>query len=83
MNEPRLNFFTRIYYSMAGFDNYRYFLRQGAGKAVLYLLLLATLIGVITYIPVMGTLNKAIDEIIISFDSTVPDFTFSNGELNV
>jgi hypothetical protein len=83
MNEPRLNFFTRIYYSMAGFDNYRYFLRQGAGKAVLYLLLLATLIGAVTYIPLIGTLNRAIDEIITNFDSTVPEFTFSNGELNV
>ncbi len=83
MNEPRLNFFTRIYYSMAGFDNYRYFLRQSAGKAVTYLLLLAMLIGIITYLPIFSVLNKGVDEVISSFDSTIPDFTFSNGELHV
>jgi hypothetical protein len=83
MNEPGLNFFTRIYYSMAGFDNYRYFLRQGAGKAVVYLLLLAMLIGIITYIPVFNEINKGMDEVILNFDSSVPDFTFSNGELHV
>jgi len=83
MNEPRLNFFTRIYYSMAGFDNYRYFLRQGTGKAVVYLLLLAMLIGIISFIPVFNDINKGMDEVISQFDSAVPDFTFSNGELHV
>jgi hypothetical protein len=83
MNEPKLNFFTRIYYSMAGFDNYRYFLRQGTGKAVVYLLLLAMSIGIISYIPVLGTFNTAIDGVISSFDSAVPDFTLSDGELHV
>lgn len=83
MNEPRLNFFTRIYYSIAGFDNYRYFLRQSTGKAVVYLLLMALLIGIISYVPILSEINKGMDEVISSFDSTVPDFTFSNGELHV
>lgn len=83
MNEPRLNFFTRIYYSMAGFSNYRYFLRQGVGKAVAYLIILALIIGIISFIPVINTFNTVMDEMIAGFDTSVPDFTFSNGQLKV
>lgn len=83
MDEPRMGFFSRIYYSMAGFGKYRYFLRQSTGKAVVYLLLITLVIGVITFIPAVNEYNKIIDELIANFDSSIPDFTFANGKLEV
>jgi hypothetical protein len=83
MNEPRLNFFTRIYYSIAGFNNYRYFLRQGVGKAVAYLIIIALIVGLVSFIPDIRTYNTVMDELIASFDTSVPDFTLSNGQLKV
>ena len=83
MDEPRMGFFSRIYYSMAGFGRYRYFLRQSTGKAVVYLLLITLVIGVITFIPAVNEYNKVIDELIANFDSSIPDFTFANGKLEV
>lgn len=83
MDEPRLGFFSRIYYSIAGFTKYRYFLRQGTGKAVVYLLLIALVLAVITFIPAVNDYNKIIDELVANFDSKIPDFTLSNGKLEV
>lgn len=83
MNEPRMGFFSRVYYSMAGFSKYRYFLRQGTGKAVVYLLLITLVLGVITFIPAVNEYNKIVDELIANFDSKIPDFEFANGKLEV
>ena len=83
MDEPRMGFFSRIYYSIAGFDKYRYFLRQSTGKAVVYLLLITLVLGVITLIPAVNEYNRMMDEFIANFDSMIPDFTFANGKLEV
>lgn len=83
MDEPRMGFFSRIYYSIAGFSKYRYFLRQGTGKAVVYLLLITLVLGVITFIPAVNEYNKIMDELIANFDSKIPDFEFANGKLEV
>lgn len=83
MNEPRMGFFSKLYYSISGFENYRYFIRQKTGKAVVYLLLLSLIIGLISIIqPVIG-FNEMINSLYKSFDSTVPDFTLQNGKLDV
>lgn len=83
MDEPKMSFFSRIYYSMAGFGKYRYFLRQSTGKAVVYLLLITLILGVISFIPVVNEYNKIVDELIANFDSKIPDFKFANGKLEV
>ncbi len=83
MDEPNMGFFSRIYYSMAGFGRYRYFLRQSTGKAVVYLLLITLVLGVITLIPTVHEYNKVVDGLIANFDSKIPDFSFANGKLEV
>ena len=83
MNEPIMGFFPRIYYSMAGFGKYGYFLRQNTGRAVVYLLLISLVIGAIIKIPAVGEYNKIMDELTANFDSRIPDFRFANGKLEV
>lgn len=83
MNEPKLGFFQNIFYSIAGFNNYRYFIRQRTGKAVVYLLLLTLILGVASLIPVVYNYNNVVNEMITNFDKSVPGFTFENGKLDV
>ncbi len=83
MNEPRLNFFTKIYYSVSGFENYKFFILQKTGKAVVYLLLFSLIVGLIGITqPVIGS-NQMINEMINGIESSIPDFTFENGKLDV
>lgn len=83
MAEPKINFFTSIYYSMAGFSKYRYFLRNRTGKVILYLLVISLVIGVISLIPEINLYNRTIDEFIANIDTKIPDFTFADGKLEV
>ncbi|NJD02761.1 MAG: DUF1189 domain-containing protein [Ruminiclostridium sp.] len=83
MNEPRLNFFTKIYYSISGFENYRFFVMQKTGRAVVYLLLLSLIIGLIGIIQPVIESNKMINQMIEGLERDVPDFTFENGNLDV
>lgn len=83
MNEPRLNFFTKAYYSIKGFDYYRYFIMQKTGKAVIYLLLLGLIAGLAGIIQPVSESNKMINQMIGGIESTIPDFTFENGKLDV
>ena len=83
MNDPGMGFFQKIFHSVAGFDKYRYFLRQRPGKAVVYLLLLSLILGALSLIPVVFDYNKTVSEFIVGFDESVPNFTFENGKLSV
>ncbi len=83
MNEPRLNFFTKVYYSIKGFDSYRFFIRQKTGKAVVYLLLLSLIIGLVGIIQPLMLSSKMINEMIEGIETAIPDFTFQNGKLDV
>ncbi|NTV89974.1 MAG: DUF1189 domain-containing protein, partial [Clostridiales bacterium] len=76
-------FFNRIFYSIAGFKYYKVFPSQSTGKAVVYLLLLALIVGAASLVLPLVYFNTAIDEMTLQYDSKVPDFTFSNGELKV
>lgn len=83
MDNTRLNFFKRIYYSAAGFDNYRHFISQRIGKSVIYLLLLSLILGLIGLIQPFIMFNKLMDEVIVDIDKSLPDFTLENGKLHV
>lgn len=83
MNEPRLNFFTKIYYSIASFDSYRFFIRQRTGKAVLYLLLLSFLVTLAGILQPIIESNKIITQVVGEIEDIIPDFNFENGRLNV
>lgn len=83
MDGSKMNFFLKIYYSITSFEKYRYFLRQSTGKAVLYLLLLALVLGMVTFTNVIIEFNSIIDEFTEVFDTTLPDFKLENGKLEV
>lgn len=83
MNNTRLGFFQRIYYSIAGFKNYKLFISQKTGKTVVYLLLLSLFLGLIGLIQPFTEYNKIVNDVITSFDKAVPDFTFEYGKLSV
>lgn len=83
MNDSGMGFFKKIYHSAAGFGKYRYFISQRPGKAVVYLLLLSLILGVFSLIPVAFDFNKTLNEFIVGFDQSVPEFTFENGKLSV
>ena len=83
MDEKGMGFFSRLYHSIAGFESYRHFLRQSTGKAIVYLLLVALVVGVVSFIPVVNEFNKFIDDFAANFDSRIPEFRFANGKLEV
>jgi len=83
MNNTKINIFKRFFYSLTSFDKYRLFLRQNTGKAVVYLLLLSILVSLAIFIPAGIQYNNFMRNFITNFDSIVPDFTFSNGKLQV
>lgn len=83
MNKNKPGFFTKIYYSIAGFDKYRCFLRQSIGKAIAYLIFLSLIVSLFVFVPQQIELNKMVDHLSENFDSLVPEFTFSDGKLEV
>ena len=83
MNEPRLNFFTKVYYSITGFENYKFFIMQRTGKAVVYLLLLSLIIGLIGIIRPVYESNKMMNQMIEGIEGSIPDFSLENGKLDV
>lgn len=83
MNETKLGFFPRLFYSMSSFDKYRLFLRQSTGKAVVYLLLLTILLALAVYIPAGLEFNRIIDDVIANIGTKVPDFSLAGGRLEV
>ena len=83
MNGSEWGFFHKIYYSMAGFNYYKFFIRQRTGAAVVYLMLISLIIGIAGILPGYFSSNKIVEGIISNFDKSVPDFTFANGKLDV
>lgn len=83
MEETKIGFFSSIYYSIAGFAKYRYFLRNSTGRVILYLLILSLVIGIITLIPQVNLFNNTIDQLTANIDTRIPDFTFADGKLEV
>lgn len=83
MNGVKLGFFRRLYYSVAGFDNYKFFISQKIGKTVVYLLVLSLILGLIGLVQLFTEYNKIVNEIITGFDKAVPNFTFEKGKLDV
>ena len=83
MKEPGMGFFPKFFYSITSFAKYRYFLRQRTGAAIAYLLVITLVISAAIHIPAYNTYSKAMDSLIANFDTTIPDFRFSNGKLEV
>lgn len=83
MNINKLGFFKKIYYSVAGFEKYRAFLRQSIGRAVAYLIFLSLIVSLSIFVPQQIKYNKMVDYLTENFDSLIPQFTFSGGKLEI
>jgi hypothetical protein len=83
MNDQRLNFFTKLWYSMTKVSKYPHMVKQGVGKAFLYLFLFTLTVGTIH----AGITGYHITQMIKGFNELVkqelPAFTLENGELSV
>jgi hypothetical protein len=83
MDGSKLNFFNRVFYSIAGFSKYIHLIREKVGKAVLYLIIFGLVLGVVSILPSYIKSNDELNTLIKSFDTSVPDFSFENGKLDV
>ncbi len=83
MNETKLGFFSRLYYSITSFDKYRLFLRQSTGKSVVYLLLITLVLSIAVNVSTYNEFSKVIDLTTGYIAENIPDFRFDNGKLEV
>ena len=83
MERGSISFFNKLFYSIAKFDKYPSMLKEGAGKAFIYLLLFTLLFGSVSSIRVGYQVVDGISSFSDEIKRDVPDFSFSNGELQV
>ena len=83
MNQEHMHFNNKLYRSVTDFKFYENFLAQTTGKAIQYLLVLTITIGVLWLIKPLYSFNTQISQMVSSFHLTIPNFTFSKGELTV
>ena len=83
MEEHKINFFQRIFKSITDFKFYMHIIKESLGRAFLYLVFLALLLGVVGLIRPIIEINIGINLAIQYFQADVPEFTFANGELDV
>jgi len=83
MDQTKIGFFQKLFYSITSFDFYKKVIKESIGKAVIYLLLLSVLLSLFSIIqPMVGFLN-GVDVLSKTFARDIPDFEFINGELSV
>ncbi len=79
----RVSFFKKLYYSFTKFDKYPRMIKEGTGRAFIYLLLFSLIFGSISGIITATKLNNGINTFISKVETELPDFTLSNGVLHV
>jgi hypothetical protein len=83
MDQNKIGFFSRIFYSMSKMDFYVTVAKESVRKAFKYLVLFCILLGAINSIIKVVGFFDAISEVKKFVTKDIPDFTFKNGELNV
>lgn len=83
MKKRKLSFWMKIASSVQGIKHYGNVLKETAGKAVLYLLLLSLLLGAIGAIRGAIEVNDGISKFIKIYNDKCPNFELKNGELSV
>lgn len=83
MNQQNMNFFRRFLNSIINFNSYAYFIRQTAGKAVLYLFLVSLFFGIVITIRPVVFINTELPSILDRIAEEIPDFTLENGILDI
>ncbi|MDF0728226.1 DUF1189 domain-containing protein [Cytobacillus sp. S13-E01] len=78
-----MSFFNKLMYSMVKFDKYPDMVKQGIGKAFLYLFLFTLLFGTLNSIIIGYQINRDIGKFVTEVSGNIPEFTFSGGLLDV
>lgn len=83
MEQKKVGFFSRIFYSISKMDFYVTVAKESAGKAFKYLVLFCFLLGAISSITAVVDFFDVISESEEYLTKQIPDFSFENGELHV
>lgn len=78
-----IGFFKKLANSVININLYPQMLRQGFGKAVLYLFLFSLIFGTLNSVILGFQLNRDIGNLVTQIKDDIPEFTFKNGELDV
>lgn len=83
IEKRKLSFWSKIICSVQGIKHYEEVIRETAGKAILYLLLFALLLGAVGSVRGAVETNISISKFISAFNEKCPNFELKNGELTV
>jgi hypothetical protein len=83
MEEIKLNFFKRIFYSISNFKVYTQFAKESLGKAFIYLIFFSLIFGTVWVIRPIYDFNVGIGTVEDAIVKDSPDFTFQNGKLSI
>ena len=79
----RINFFKKIYYSIARPSKYEELRKQGVGKAIKYIFLSITLLAIILAIFATGLQMNVVKDAISYLDAKLPEIKFKDNTLTL
>jgi hypothetical protein len=79
----KLGFWSKIVSSVQGIKHYDAVLKESVGKSILYLLLIALVLGTVGTIRGAIDINNGISTFIKMYNQKCPNFELKNGELSV
>lgn len=83
IEKRKLNFWTKVISSVEGIKHFKDVLKETVGKSVLYLLLIALLLGVVGSIRGAVDFNNETSKLIQMYNDKWPNFELKDGELTV
>lgn len=81
--ESQMGFFQKFKNALYNAEAYAVFLKQGLGKAILYMFILSLILGGIISIKTAYSFNKGINEVINQSEGEIPSFRIQDGRLSV
>ena len=81
--KERMGFFRRVFLAITDFRLYPFVQRENVKVAVAYFTLLIVLYSAIMAIILDNKLLTAMNDLLYDYDERIPNFTFSNGILDV
>lgn len=83
MEKEKIPFFKKMFYSITKFEYYPSIVKEGLGRAFLYLVIISLIFGLIEGISIGYTINKGVASFTEEVEKGLPDFTLENGQLEV
>lgn len=79
--KKKINFFKKIWYSIAKFEKYPEMINEGVGRATRYLIKIILIFALIIAILGIVQTNKSINEWVQYIENNIPEIKYSNGIL--